>query len=342
MIPMLRAIRGAAMIETAVSLSLMLLTIYGAMDLGLMGYVQLQLDGATFFYTHAQASGASDTAHSGSFGSQLTSLFPLVATAQMTPIPQAPPDTDMPVNYTQWGTTTERFGGSSLLRPQRMMTQATYTIAGGTWNAIFPVKAQPITLSAGNVDARPIIGNHDDDAQGDDYNSSSVYNSLVDPLVGDDQNVPPYYFNFAFMWQCPGPPFGQPGTNWIASGQSATCSSMHLNSLGLAEFLKDDNYYSSTRPNNGIDSGGTFEIIKWHQQVYSVLSLELASLTARPDQATWNSSLSSNSSIGMPGAIMSYYFPHWDVANIQSIGAPSGSMLGRQNPLHPEWGCTWC
>ena len=108
--------RGAAMVETAVSLSLALLTIYGAFDLGLMGYFQLQLDGATFFYTHAYASGASNSQGLKSYGSQLSGLFPNVATAQMSPMPQAPPTTDMPVNYTQWGALRQRFGGASLLR----------------------------------------------------------------------------------------------------------------------------------------------------------------------------------------------------------------------------------
>jgi len=328
-----RFVRGAAMVETAVSLSLALLTLYGAFDLGIMGYVQLQLDGATFFYTHAYASGASNISQVGKYGSQLAQLFPNVATANMSPIPQAPPDTDMPVNYTKWGTVTQRYGGASLLRPQRMAAQATYQVAGGTWNAIFPQSAQPITLSAGNVDARPIIGNHDDDAQGADFNSQTVYNSLVDPLIGDDQNVPPYYFNFAFMWECaPGPPPGASGSNWNKKGD--TCNAPQLDSLGLAEYVKDDNYGSAKYPSDGIDAGGTYEALKWHQQVYATISVALAALPTRDAaQLVWSSQVANY----LTGTIHS-----WDVDNITSLGAPSQSMLGRQWPLHPLAGCTWC
>ena len=334
--------RGAAMVETAVSLSLALLTIYGAFDLGLMGYFQLQLDGATFFYTHAYASGAAQTSQLGQYGSQLAGLFPNVATANMSPIPAPPPITDMPVNYTQWGTKTERFGGASLLRPQRLQTQATYQVAGGTWNALFPQSAQPITLSAGNVDARPVIGNHDDDAQGADYNSQTVYNSLYDPLITDDQNVPPYYFNFGFMSQCAaGPPPWESGSNWSHDGTS--CNANSMNALGLAEFLKDDNYYSATRPNNGIDSGGTYELVKYHQQVYALIAQYLALMPNRPPQSTvdtvWNANVGT---YGLPGYAVETYFPtHWDRQNIQSL-SESMSNMGRQYPLHPDFGCTWC
>jgi hypothetical protein len=326
------------MVETAVSLSLALLTLYGAFDLGLMGYFQLQLDGATFFYTHAYASGASDINNVGKFGSQIANLFPSVATANMSPIPQSPPDTDMPVNYTQWGTVTQRYGGASLLRPQRLMAQATYQVAGGTWNALFPAASQPITLSAGNVDARPIIGNHDDDAQGAGFNSSTVYGSLVDPLTQDDQNVPPYYFNFAFMWECTpvsNPPSGSPSPNWNSHGD--TCNDPELNSLGLAEYVKDDNYGSAKYPNNGIDSGGTYEAIKYHQQVYAAISSALALYPTRRGNGgiatIWDS---------VVGSTIRNTIESWDVQNIQNIGAPSGSQLGRQNPLHPLNGCSWC
>jgi TadE-like protein len=322
------SIAGSAMVETAVSLSLLLLTLFGAFDLGLMGYFQLQLDGATFFFTHAYASGTSTSSDTSKYDTALAGLFPNVVTANMQPIPDPPPTTDMPVNYTQWGTVTERFGGASLLRPQRLMATASYTIVGEAWNALFPSATQPITLTAGNVDARPVIGNHDDDAQGANYNSSTVYNSVVDPLIQDDQNVPPYYFNFGFMWECP-------SGDWSSSG--ATCNGSQLDALGLAEYLKDDNYSLASYPNDGIDQGGTFEYVKYHQQFYAGLAQSLTSYTTRPNTAAaltaWNNAIQ---------ATMNTTFSQWDVANIQSIGAPSGSMLGRQNPLHPGWGCTWC
>ena len=319
--------RGAALAETAVTLSFALLTIYGAFQIGLMGYFQLQLDGATFFFTHAYASGTSQASDTSKYDTALAPLFPNVTTANISPTFQTPPDTQVPVNYTQWGTLTQRFGGLSLLRPQRLQAKATYMLSGSIWSSLLSETQHNIALSAGNVDARPVIGNHDDDAQGAGYNTSTVYNSVVDPLITDDQNVPPYYFNFAFMWECNSvaPDLNNP---W------STCPGDHnpnLTSLGLAEFLKDDNYNNAT---DGVDQNGVFELMKCHQQIYAAISLVLQADPIRPSgseqlAAAWDQA------IGTAGLNT---VNTWDVNNVQNKGG-NQSNIGRQNPLHPEHGC---
>lgn len=321
------------MVETAVTLSLTLLLLYGAFDIGLMGYFQLQLDGATFFYTHAYASGASlGSTQTSQFGSNLQALFPSVATANLQAITSAgAPNTQEPVNFIQWGSSQQRFGGASILRPQRVQAQATYQLANGTWNALFSQSSQPVTLSAGNVDARPVVANHDDDVQGIDYNSSTANSTSVDPLVTDDQNVPPYYFNFGFMSYC---------TDWQGSQQDQTAcnGNWKIRSLGLGGYLKDDrnfSTYTSTLQNDGIDQGGTFELVKYHQMVYADFSLYFFTNVTMPSASSFDSSYGTyfhDNGSGGNGPFMG-----WDV---NTVGG--GGQLGWSHPLDPEGGCSWC
>src|SRR5262249_21201965 len=114
----------------------------------------------------------------------------------LTPQFASPPVTNEPVNYTQWGSLTNRYGGAALIRPQRVEAGASMNLRN------LSVLGANIPLSSGMIDGRAMVGNHDDDAQGAGYDSPTVFNSLVDPLSQDDQNTPPYYFTLAFQWYC--------------------------------------------------------------------------------------------------------------------------------------------
>ncbi len=181
--------RATALTETAITLSFTLMLVFGALQLGLMGYYQLQLDGKTFFFAHGYASGSTNTA---ALNVALGPLFPNVP-MNISPIAQYPPDTQVPVNFTQWGSLNNRYGGASVLRPQRLQAQASVSLNAS-------VLGGNVALDSGSVDGRPVIGNHDDDAQGVDFNSPAADTTVEDPLTVDDQNVPPYYITLAFQW----------------------------------------------------------------------------------------------------------------------------------------------
>jgi hypothetical protein len=53
---MMRSIRGAALVETALSVSVSLLIVLGAGQMALLGYTQIAADGAAFVASHAAAS----------------------------------------------------------------------------------------------------------------------------------------------------------------------------------------------------------------------------------------------------------------------------------------------
>jgi len=297
------------MTETAITLSFTLLLVFGALQMALVGYYQLQLDGAAFFFAHGYASGSTNT---GALNAALGPLFPNVP-MNISPIEQYPPDTAVPVNFTQWGSLNNRYGGASVLRPQRLQATASVNLNASVFGG-------NLSLSSGSVDGRPVIGNHDDDAQGVDFNSVTANTTVLDPLTQDDQNVPPYYITLAFLW-CNDP------MDW------AHCDALELRSLGLAEFLQDANYNS---PKTGDDKNGPFDDMVCHQQYYALLSDAFQMLfTTRPG---------GHSSI----ATAQFYHDtvhdtmdkiyHWDVMPIQGEGGYD-SQLGHKYPLHPDAGC---
>ncbi|MBV9271291.1 MAG: pilus assembly protein [Candidatus Eremiobacteraeota bacterium] len=313
----MRLSRGAALVETAFTMSVTMMLIFGVLQLAVIGFFQMQLDGATFFFAHSYATGSTNQS---TLAAALRPLFPN-APVSMTPTIAAPPTTTMPVNWTQWGALNNRYGGASIARPQQVQTSSSLTVSG------FSVLGNSINLSSGNVDGRMMIGNHDDDAQGVDFNSATANSTLVDPLSQDDQNVPPYYFNLAFIWYCPDRSF------------SATCASSHryLNALGLAEYLKDDNYTATA---NGIDTNGTFATIACHQRIYAELAAAFpasyASTQPYASGGNYDETSTGPSSVAAFGGASFSLVYSWDR---HPIVGETGAGIGRMYPLNPTAGC---
>ncbi|MEO9171211.1 MAG: TadE/TadG family type IV pilus assembly protein [Candidatus Baltobacteraceae bacterium] len=313
-------IRGAALAETAVVLSFLLLLLFGTMQLAVAGYFQMQLDAAAFEYAHTYALGATDPAALA----QVAQLFPNVPTSGIAFSASSPPITDQPVNFTPGGQTTNRYGGASIMRPQRLNAQATLNVGGFGF-----LSANPIPFSAAAVEGRDMISNHDDDAQGAGYDSSTVYKTQVNPITQDDQNVPPYYFNFGFLFHCSDNP-----------GWGATCSNQSLEALGLAEYLKDGNVAVDGNydvADSGVTAGQTFQAMAFHQRIYAQIAAVLLVNPTKPAFSGSSSSFwSETSGITVPSQTASFKLIYsWDVRS----AAGKGNGLGRQNPLSPLSGC---
>ncbi len=308
--------RGSALVETAFTLGFTLMLILGALQIAVMGFFQMQLDGATFFFAHSFATGSTNVTSLET--ARLRRCFP-TPIMNMSPNPQSPPLTNVPVNFTQWGNLNNRYGGASILRPQRL--EATSQMNLG----FLSVLGRSVTLTSGNVDGRSMIGNHDDDAQGIAYDSNAEYSSLVDPLLQDDQNVPPYYITLSFFWNCGDtPPWGP------------TCSNQNhqLRAIGLGEFLKDDNYQN---PNNGIGPSATFATAACHQRILADLAQAFPQTmpTYAPrgnyDQVNGPSSVDS-----WNGASFKLVYS-WDIQPVQ--GESGQVMVGRLYPMAVNNGC---
>lgn len=307
--------RGTALVETAFTLGFTLMLILGALQIAVMGFFQMQLDGATFFFAHSYATGSTNITN---LETALTPLFPN-ANLNMNPNPQSPPLTNVPVNFTQWGNLNNRYGGASILRPQRLEASSSMNLG------FLSVLGSSVTLSSGNVDGRAMIGNHDDDAQGIAYDSNAEYGSLVDPLLTDDQNVPPYYLTLSFFWNCGDtPPWGP------------TCSSSNhvLRALGLGEFLKNDNY---SNPNNGIGPGATFDTAACHQRILADLAQAFpATMPTYAPKGNYDQN-NGPSSVGAWGGASFKLVYSWD---IQPVRGETGSVdIGRLYPMAVNNGC---
>lgn len=321
------SVRGSALAETSIILSFTLLMLFGAMQTALTGYFQMQLDAATFEYAHAFALGATDPAAL----SQIAQLFPNVPQANVSFSASSPPITNQPVNFTQWGSVTNRYGGASIMRPQRLNTKATLSVSQFGF-----LKTGTMPFSAGDVEGRNMISNHDDDAQGAAYDSQTVYNSQVNPINQDDQNVPPYYFNFAFMWHCSAASFGA----------SCPSGSQSLATLGMAEYLKDgldsvDGNYDINSP--GVQLNETFQPMSCHQRVYAQIAQYLQSEAALPRTAPspqpsmasdpfWSETSGVTTGNGVSIALVY----SWDSVNPNG----HGPLFGQHTPLSPMTGCT--
>jgi hypothetical protein len=319
-------IRGVALAETAIVLSFTLLVIFGAIQIALVGFFQMQLDGATFMYSHAIADGSTSA---GAIDSSLSPIFPNVPMANLAESAGNPLSTDtggMP-NFTQWGSLTNRYGGASIIRSQMIATKGSMTVNG------LSVLGNSVTLSSGNIEGETMIGNHDDDAQGANYNSSTVYGSLVNPLTQDDQNVPPYYFTLAFMRYC----------TQFSFGTSCPSYDWGMRELGLAEFLKDDptgnagNYNTSA---DGIGPNGTFQTMACHQRIYADLAAAFPATMPSPEPSPgsdYDETSTGPSSVSAWNGASFQLVYSWDVLN---GSGGQGSMTGKEQPMAPENGCS--
>jgi hypothetical protein len=323
---------GAALAETAIVMSFTLLVMFGTVQIALIGFLQTQLDGATFMYSHTVALGSTNNSD---IDAALGPIFPSIPVSSWTiasnVIDARGLTTNQPVNFTQWGTTTQRFGGASILRDQLVQTKGTYNVNG------LYVLGSNFTLSAGNVEGKTMVGNHDDDAQGAGYNSGTVWSSLVNPITQDDQNVPPYYFTFAYMSYCTHAQFQASSCSWYSGGA--------LRSLGLAEFLKDDqtgNAGNYTTSSDGIGTNGTFQTVACHQRIFSDLAAAFPTVMPSPSPipgSDYDETTTGPATVAAWGGASFQMVYSWDVQGVHA-GNPSLHNFGNQWPLSPEVGCT--
>jgi hypothetical protein len=329
-------VRGAALAETAIVVSFTLLVIFGAIQIALVGFVQTQLDGATFMYSHEVSLGSSNSAD---IDAALGPIFPSLPLTGWSPAsntmdgnPLSTDTTQMP-NWTQWGSQSERFGGASILRDQLVQTKGTMTLNG------LSALGNSITLSAGNVEGKEMVGNHDDDVQGANFNSSTVYSSLVNPITQDDQNVPPYYFNFAFIFYCTHAQFAA-GT---CAGTYGTSGG--LRAVGLAEYLKDDqtgnagNYNTSA---DGIGTNGTFQTVACHQRIYADLAAAFPAVMPSPSPipgSDYDETSTGPATVAAWNGASFQMVYAWDVQGMHGEN-PGSKTFANGFPLDPIFGCS--
>ncbi len=246
---------GAAIPETAITIGVCLMLLFGAFEIATIGYMQVVADGAAFLSAHEQALGI------GNAATVVQEVFNQVAPSNVTTTTSTVDNTNIPVNYNLTDTT-ERHGGVALVRPQHVQTQVTEPNVGGI--LVFDgAPTQPVSVRGSFIEPNNVIVDPGFDVAGSDPNS--VQSTDTSTYASDTLNEPPFMVGIHLFQYCPPP---AQGTTQYAN---QPCNGGWLLSVGLAEFLDTDNYPIDPDSPLGVQAGQTFQAMLCHQQVFAKL-----------------------------------------------------------------------
>lgn len=294
--------RGAALPETAIVLSGLLALIFGVIQIGVIGFLQMMADGAAFIAAHEYALGSKNVA------AALAGPFPQAAGGSIYVDQNNADDTTVPVDF-QYGNQSARRGGLALLRAQHFQVSVHKQAPSG-FLGISIGNLYNVDVHGTAIEPNTLVSNRGWNLSGVDYNSAASYQSQVG-LFDDDENVPPNYVSNHLMFYCPDPSFG------------TQCSTTVVLSLGTAEFLDSDNW---NRP-LGVASNGTFAEMLCHQQKFA----QAAALF--PADVMPQYSAGSAYDVRNVSAVIGQIYS-WDIATYTGGYSLRDKVFGRF-PLHP-------
>ena len=240
--------RGGALPETAIVLGATLTMLFGMLELGLIGWMQLSSDGAAFVAAHAAVLG------NDPWGS-IVLPFPQIPSTGLTVAQNAPDPTNVPVDY-QASDPNNRHGGLQVVRPWHL--QASIDIQKAGIGHVLP----QVDLGSGVIEGSMQVSNPGYDLDSTSYNGPSTPNK---GYFTDDGNAPPYFIGFRIMKDCTS----------VAPGGG--CTGVQTMTLGMAEYLDGDNW---DQPDNGIGPNGVYSAMQIHQNVYAKIQAELDTIAA--------------------------------------------------------------
>ncbi|HMD01878.1 MAG TPA: TadE family protein [Candidatus Baltobacteraceae bacterium] len=260
----MRASRGAALTETALVVGVVLILILGAVQLGVIGYVQMTADAAAFMDAHENVIG---------IGSQYSSAE--AATAGVYPnitvgeISESPAPAPVPTVYVDYGyndpnpiiraaSASNRHGGASMMEP----TQLTSVVQKPN---VISMLGIPLSVESYMVEPQWLEnGVHFDVANSDNYGQAGA-NFQVNYFT-QGENTPPYYVGFNFQEDCTDT---QP---WSASGSGGCLSPVQFRALGVAEHLDDSDWKNLTNGISGSWPSTVFQQVACHQRYFATLA----------------------------------------------------------------------
>jgi hypothetical protein len=245
--------RGAALAETALVLTGILALIFGVIQIGVIGYLQITADGAAFIAAHEFALGNATTAQSAMTLAQ--GAFPEISGASGFLDQNAANTTTVPVNF-NFTNPNSRAGGLSLIRGQL----AQITIVKSAPRGLLGVGVTGLSnVSVHGVAVEPnnLVVNNGWDVSSTDYNSAAALQASADlnPFTSDE-NVPANYVSDHYMATC----------TQASYGAQCNANNVSILALGTAEFLDDHNW---NRTQLGVSPTGTFEEMLCHQQIFA-------------------------------------------------------------------------
>jgi hypothetical protein len=301
------SVRGAALPETVLVLTATLAMLLGIIQIGMIGFLQVMVDGAAFIAAHEYALGNTTTTGSTSYITYTQAVFPQAGTPQIET--NSPLITNVPVNYNV-NLTTQRHGGASLVLSNQLQATVKGTAPAGLLGiGIAKLSSVPVQGSAIEPENWVSDDAYDADAKG--YSGASTLTSYANNV----QNAPANYISGHDMDTC------------VLPFTSAQCPSNQviIRALGTAEFLDLDNWQRTNLGVGPYSSAYTFAEMLCHQQLFAqVASTYFSQTTALP-------TISRTS-----GLISTIY--NWDVIASSGGYGQTETVLGLY-PLHPALGC---
>jgi hypothetical protein len=305
--------RGAVLVETALTIAIILGVLYGTMELGLVGIQQLGADGAAFTSAHEQALNLTEpTPSAADPAAKAATVYQGVSASDVALANGKPPTTSEVVNYDVTDTN-GRHGGVSMLLPVQIVSTVVRNNIPGI---VLGATGSLLNLSGSTIDpAYQEIGAHGD-IQGNAFNSLNAFNDRAD-YFSQGENTPPYFVGFHYLTFC------EDTASWAA----CPTNEQDYDALGLAEYLDVDNW---GRPFNGAVSNGVFTAALGHQNTYAEISLALAA-------APTAQALYSAGELRLNQGVLNCIYNTWD--SRQAGGYPNNYTAIGQYPLHPDTSC---
>ena len=263
--------RGAIVVESAVVLAAVLVFVLAMVEFGVLGFMQVTVDGGAFLNAHQNAIGVNDALGPADATHQ---VFNQIQTGSISNSVQTAPTPTVPVDYGYNGTPAEqaaasgnRHGGASLLQPYLSRTQITQTLFR-LHNFLFTAYAQASEPQW--LESAPLW-----DAANINYGTAySATNSEINSSVfANGENEPLYYMSLNKINHCP-----TAGSWGIPGSSRGICAAQDILTLSSGEYL---DYYNWSNGTAGIGGNvtttgpggttGTFEAAACHQRMLSTL-----------------------------------------------------------------------
>jgi hypothetical protein len=341
----MRSARGAALPETALSLTVMLAVLVGGLRLAIVGYEQVAVDGAAFYDAH-------ETGIKTTYSAIATGLDPTAATQLVYPrtnsasvsinptAPQPAPTVNVATEY-GFDQTTNRHGGTSMVQPLQQMSMVKNTSVDSLspWTG-----GSVLSVTGYGVDVSYLETGVHANVDGANFNGASGTSTAVE-YFSNGENTPPYFGGFNFMQYCP--------TSDSTMGHWNSCpTETGYLALGLAEYLTKDNW---SRPDpgesevgSGPSSGSVFWETVYHHDVFARISQALPpdlsgnNLKIAQEVLDWNGANAASYNVACPpfttGScnldIQKVY--SWDVS--RAAGTPPAGYTPGSYPLTPGAG----
>jgi TadE-like protein len=270
-------IRGAALVETALVVGVVLVMVLGAVQVGVIGYLQMSADAASFVNAHQNVIGVS----SGSPAAATAQVFPAFSSSNITTnvLPAPSPTIYVDYGYNDPNPTIaaasaeNRHGGASIMQPSQMQS----TVAKSSVATILGI---PIGVSGSMIEPQWLENGAHFDVANDNYGNNAA-NMQVNYFT-NGENVPPYFVGFNEVEHC------SSNLPWNSATPCPVSSSapnpQDFEAIGVAEHLDDSNWSIPVNQGGSAVSGtwggnaagganaSTFTEMACHQRNFAIVS----------------------------------------------------------------------